>query len=101
MLWGKVHKIHIIFNANQAYQSVVNTSKVTSTGEYASRRDFTLEESAAYLREAGASEDEIRFSIGHFENWSCLNRFARRCLLLEVMHQAFVDSPNSDASELR
>ena len=45
---------------NQAYQSLVNTSKVTSTGEYASRRDFTLEESAAYLREQGASEDVIR-----------------------------------------
>ena len=48
---------------NQAYQSVVNTSKVTSSGEYASRRDFTLEESAAYLRGAGASEDEIRESL--------------------------------------
>ena len=45
---------------NQAYQSLVNTSKVTSTGEYASRRDFTLGESAAYLREQGASEDVIR-----------------------------------------
>ena len=52
---------------NQAYQSVVNTSKVTSTGEYASRRDFTLEESAAYLREAGASEDEIREFVDGLE----------------------------------
>ena len=52
---------------NQAYQSVVNTSKVTSPGEYASRRDFTLEESAAYLRGAGASEDEIREFVGELE----------------------------------
>ena len=52
---------------NQAYQSVVNTSKVTSPGEYASRRDFTLEESAAYLREAGASEDEIREFVDGLE----------------------------------
>ena len=52
---------------NQAYQSVVNTSKVTSTGEYASRRDFTLEESAAYLRAAGASEDEIKSFIDGLE----------------------------------
>ena len=52
---------------NKAYQSIVNTSKVTSTGEYASRRDFTLEESAGYLREAGASEDEIREFIDGIE----------------------------------
>ena len=52
---------------NQAYQSVVNTSKVTSSGEYASRRDFTLEESAAYLRGAGASEDEIREFVDGLE----------------------------------
>ena len=52
---------------NQAYQSVVNTSKVTSTGEYASRRDSTLEESAGYLRGAGASEDEIREFVGELE----------------------------------
>lgn len=52
---------------NQAYQSVVNTSKVTSPGEYASRRDFTLEESAAYLRGAGASEDEIREFVDGLE----------------------------------
>jgi hypothetical protein len=52
---------------NQAYQSVVNTSKVTSSGEYASRRDFTLEESAGYLREAGASEDEIREFVDGLE----------------------------------
>ena len=52
---------------NKAYQSIVNTSKVTSTGEYASRRDFTLEESTGYLREAGASEDEIREFIDGIE----------------------------------
>ena len=52
---------------NQAYQSVVNTSNVTSPGEYASRRDFTLEESAAYLRGAGASEDEIREFVDGLE----------------------------------
>ena len=52
---------------NQAYQSVVNTSKVTSSGEYASRRDSTLEESAAYLRGAGASEDEIREFVDGLE----------------------------------
>ena len=28
---------------NKAYQSIVNTAKLTSSGEYASRRDFTLE----------------------------------------------------------
>ena len=52
---------------NKAYQSIVNTSKVTSSGEYTSRRDFTLEESAAYLREAGASEDEIKGFIDGLE----------------------------------
>ena len=52
---------------NKAYQSVVNTSNVTSPGEYASRRDFTLEESAGYLREAGVSEDKIKGFIDGLE----------------------------------
>jgi len=52
---------------NQSYQSVVNTSKVTSSGEYASRRDFTLEESAAYLREAGVSEADIKGFVDGLE----------------------------------
>jgi len=52
---------------NKAYQSIVNTSNVTSSGEYASRRDFTLEESAGYLRAAGVSEDEIKKFIDGLE----------------------------------
>jgi len=52
---------------NKAYQSIVNTSNVTSPGEYVSRRDFTLEESAGYLREAGASEDEIKGFVDGLE----------------------------------